>query len=323
MPPPGFVTERFVQAPDFLRALASWDDRWSSSIDDWIFRGQADAAWNLVPSAFRADVVFRYGSGTQQFRLRRVHREQIREEAHVIQRFLLGIDQQGLALPTETSFRWHDFGALLSDVSAARTNPEWPPPDMAALFALAQHNGIPTRLLDWTWRPLVAAYFAAIDGERRFRTNPSSSAEYIALWALSFTRASLTAMVDINNKSQPELRMVRPPRASNPNLRAQEGVFTVLVDRKRSWNDKSDFPALNLLLEQRLEEHLRKGKQMQRPILYKFELLRSESGRLLRLLAKDWVSATHLYHGLAGVVAGLREHEFWDNASEKAVDESD
>ncbi len=92
-----------------------------------------------------------------------------------------------------------------------------PPTSEWEWIILAQHFGLPTRLLDWTENPLVALFFVVRDG------NPSG--EDGMLWAYRNNADE----IDLGQNSDPfsieTLEVVRPPHI-DPRLVVQQSVFT-------------------------------------------------------------------------------------------------
>lgn len=304
--------EQFRTAEELLRALWRFDNRWQSWPDHWLFRGHGSASWSLHPAAFRRTTFFPYGAG-KVFRPQAKHADQLRAEAMIVQAFVEELDRQGVPPPTEAAHQWRDtfevFGRLIADPHGD----DWPPKDTAPLFGVAQHHGIPTRLLDWTERPLVAAYFAALYGAQGLVDGQFPAQEEIAVWALNWKDGEALFTLLEEETVYPNFRIVRPPRSTNRNLFAQAGAFSLVVTRGLSPDASPEVPPLDKLIGARPPEAW--DRISERPVLRKLTLPISEAGKLLRLLNDDHVSATHLFPGIDGVARGLSERRYWDTSN--------
>lgn len=217
---------------DYLRfGNAIWK---GATIQQIGFRGQANASWYLTPKSFRSGVLLGFGDSVVS-PPSSVVVDQTRAEYEAVRAFVELGDRVGLELPGDIGrFRAHR-NRRGSNAENFWTK-EWPNEEDLELLAIAQHHGVPTRLLDFTHSPYVAAYFAASECLKLI--DHGEKIIEFAIWGVDL-RFFRTIQKITNRQSSAggvmeRIREVQVPRHSNNFLRAQSGFF--ILDNRANAN---------------------------------------------------------------------------------------
>ncbi|MGG4603709.1 FRG domain-containing protein [Paenalcaligenes sp. Me131] len=308
-------------AESLMEELKPWGK--SFAVNEYIFRGHSDASYPLVPSALRVGTQLWHDFTENKAELNKRENSEVFQvlgEFSILAEFYKLADRRGLPVPVADSIRrWMVSDSMLHAALWLKIR-QWIPDDLLEVAALAQHYGVPTSLLDWSYDPFTAAYFAA-QISKRDKKKP----ENFCVWALNRSVLSTMSMLDL------PLRFVTPHMAGNQNICAQSGLFTLwrrkdLLKETESISElftqelagRSPFKQVD---RRGLDEHLKEAMEalMKQQgddtgfdgmfnVFKKFVVPSSEKNNLIQLLNSAGLGASKIFPGYGGCATEVNDN---------------
>jgi hypothetical protein len=266
-----------------------------------IFRGQANAEWKLNPNASRNAKD-------------RTIRDQAIHEMTLLLYFLNYCDSIGIQVPGHTVTVLKNLKNYM-DIFNSDKHHSWPQNEFFEVLAFAQHFGVSTRLLDWSRRSFVAAYFASSEAVKIIANEIQQDLQpdfnkNLSIWILE------TDMINTLNSNMGHgieerearlpLSIVNIPSGVNFHVAAQQGCFTIHRDIIK---DDDEFEFTNILSSPKFctEKTIDCSRMYFTESLNKWTLPYREAHKLLNLCELYNVNSATIYPSATGAGYAVKD----------------
>jgi hypothetical protein len=298
--------EKIVERIKFKTFREFWDKvsplgEMSHCLSGFIYRGEESNEFELLPRTLRNKQEGIY------------EQKKVAEEIDMLWNFCYEANSQGLHIPDTRLIK--DPRPLLKMEGKKIF---WLSDKFEEISALAQHYGIPTRLLDWTSDLFTAFYFASIGAIKLMKKSiddPKLSFldKYFVIYALNYRLIDQRIRNDWDRfTSTPEpmpIKFIVPSYSSNQNIVAQSGILSYSeISFDHGGETKVDYTPLDIKLQNIVDNN--KGFYRlpdSEILLFKFELPIKEALNMFDFISYFNYSYAHLFPGYAGIVKAMDE----------------